>query len=641
MDTKEFSFWDLIGEYQIEIPGIQRDYAQGRREEAKIAKPFIDDLHEALVENKKIDLHFVYGKIDAKRLIPLDGQQRLTTLFLLHWFLSLGHSDENTKKILSKLRYETRPSSEDFCIKLVKEGIVYEEDSDIAEQITDAKWFFISWQNDPTVSAMLNMLKIIQNKFKTPDKALFDRLINENSPVKFHFLPLEKFKMEDEIYVKMNARGKPLTEFENFKANFSILFDIDLKSKLDNEWLDIFWGLEKEDKASINIKKVDEKYFNFLKNITLNFYAETKDLSKDFREEFDIYDCYKEVYSQEYLCELSKVLDSLHSDDDNKGNYFKYFIDFLKDAPSYKERLRFYALSRFFVTQGNLNDKNAEIYNKWMRVCKNLINNSYVYNPEDFCIALRSIKQFSENICNLYEYIVKPESKIHGFLQRQWEEEKIKTGLILNHNDKNWNEKICEIENHPYFDGQIGFILNFSKDGEDYDINSFSNYSCKLSELFGEKHQNKNGCLFQRALLTRGDYLVNINYDRTFCSFNSNDNWRKVFNDSTKSVYLKELLDIIDINNIEDDLKKMISAYPDDINDWKSLFIKNEGIIEYCNDYRIAEWGKGKIVLSRSPSVNWRTHAELYSYTLYKTELLKNKQFPPFTEIWYCDASNF
>ncbi|MDR0762851.1 MAG: DUF262 domain-containing protein [Campylobacteraceae bacterium] len=645
MDTQEFSFWDLICKYQIEIPAIQRDYAQGRIEEVKIAKLFIDDLHESLIENKKIDMHFVYGKINGNRLIPLDGQQRLTTLFLLHWFLSLGHSDENIKGILSKLKYETRPSSEDFCRKLVKEGIVYDKDTDIIAQIKDAKWFFISWKNDPTVSAMLNMLKIIKDKFKTPDKDLFNLLIGADCPIKFHFLPLEKYKMEDEIYVKMNARGKPLTEFENIKANFSVLFDIESKPKLDNEWLDIFWKLElKEATSSINIEKVDKKYFNFLKNITLNFYVETKDIEKNLIEEFDIYDYYKEVYSPDtaYLCKLSKVLDALQSYDDKE----KYFINFLVDAPTYEERLQFYALSLFFIAQGNLNDTNREIYNKWMRVCRNLINNYPINNPEIFYKAIRSIKKLSANICDLYEFIINPESEIQVFLRAQWKEEKIKANLILNHNGKNWNEKICEIENHPYFDGQIGFILNFSKDGEDYDIDRFSDYSCKLGELFGEKHQEKNDYQFQRALLACGNYLPNISSGQTFCTFNpslreKNDNWRKVFNDSAKSAYLKELLDTIDVNNIEDSLGKIINAYPDDNNDWRSLFIKNAGIIEYCNNYRIAKWDNGyKIVLSRSNANYWRRHAELYSYTLFKKEL-ENKQFAPFTKTWYWDAADY
>jgi hypothetical protein len=645
MDTKELSFWDVISEYQIEIPAIQRDYAQGRKkEEDKIAKPFIDDLHKAIKEKKKINLHFVYGKIDEKRLMPLDGQQRLTTLFLLHWFLSLGYANDSIKSILSKLKYETRPSSEDFCMKLVKEGIVYNKDTDITEQITDAKWFFLSWKNDPTISAMLNMLKIIQDKFTEPDEELFKLLTSEDSLVKFHFLPLENFKLEDEIYVKMNARGKPLTEFENFKANFSDLFDEDKKSKLDNEWLDIFWKLElketvdENEAASINIDNVDEKYFNFLKNITLNFYVETNDIEKNFIQEFDIYTQYKIVYSKDNLSKLSKVLDALQSYDDKE----KYFIAFLDEDLTYWDRLRFYALTQFFIAYGKLDDANRESYNRWMRICRNLINNTLINNPEDFYKAIRSIKRLSENIGNLYEFIGNPENKIDAFSKEQCEEEKIKVNLILTHGE-NWNKQICDIEDHPYFDGQIGFILEISKKDGHYNIKSFSAYSCKLAKLFDE-HQDKNDCLFQRALFTYGDYLVTINYSsKTFCNFNSNlrdktDNWRKVFNDDEKRGYLKELLDNIIVNNIKDSLEEIIKTYPKST-DWKSLFIKNKGIIESCNNYRIADWD-GKIALSRSGADGWRRHFELYSFVLFKSKL-ENQQFSPFTNIGYWPSSDY
>ena len=58
MITKEYSFWDLITTYDIEIPAIQRDYAQGRKSESRIAKALISDLHDFLtsIETKKINL---------------------------------------------------------------------------------------------------------------------------------------------------------------------------------------------------------------------------------------------------------------------------------------------------------------------------------------------------------------------------------------------------------------------------------------------------------------------------------------------------------------------------------------------------------------------------------------------------------
>ena len=645
MENKEFTFWKLISDseldYTIEIPAIQRDYVQDRlySDFKKADCDIVGDIQNSLTNQTKINLHFVYGKVDNQELIPLDGQQRLTTLFLLHWFLSLGTLSDNNKKILSKFTYETRPSSEDFCRKLVNESIVYESGKKISEQVSNTKWFFLSWKNDPTIKAMLNMLDVIQEKFNEPSEKLFNLLCNENCYVTFHFLPLQQFKLDDEIYVKMNSRGKPLTDFENFKANFSVLFDQDNKSKLDNEWLDIFWMYEKNNEK-INLDEVDKKYLKFIENISLCFWSENKDFTKEERDNFNIFNEYKEIYSSdsEYLKFISKILDSLKTYEDTQN----YFESFLKPNPDYWEYLRFYSVAQFFIHCGIVNNTNIEIYNKWIRVCRNLINNSLIQAPDEFYKAIRSIKDLATHIQHIYEYLVLPETKIVGFLQSQVEEEKTKAKLILN--DNLWNEVIEQTERHFYFDGQIGFILNFIKNDNRYDLDQFSDYSKKMSKLFSSEFQDNYDCLFQRSLLTFGDYLVPISGHFTFCNFERSlrakmDNWRKVFNEDTKSTYLKQLLDTIKIDSIKNDLQTIVNNFQG--NDWSYLFIKNKGIIEYCNNYQIDKI-EGQIYLARSNAKNWRRKAELRSYVFYKTMLKDNEsKLYPFTKINYWDSSEY
>lgn len=73
---------------KIIIPIIQRDYAQGRKRSdvTRVRCRFLESLYKAVTE-KPITLDFVYGDIDDEgNMTPLDGQQRLTTLFLLHWY---------------------------------------------------------------------------------------------------------------------------------------------------------------------------------------------------------------------------------------------------------------------------------------------------------------------------------------------------------------------------------------------------------------------------------------------------------------------------------------------------------------------------------------------------------------------------
>ena len=88
IDTQSTSFWNFLKKNTIEIPIIQRDYAQGRLGKENLRKNFLADLKNALDSGGAMKLDFVYGSIENGRLNPLDGQQRLTTLWLLHWYIS-------------------------------------------------------------------------------------------------------------------------------------------------------------------------------------------------------------------------------------------------------------------------------------------------------------------------------------------------------------------------------------------------------------------------------------------------------------------------------------------------------------------------------------------------------------------------
>ena len=115
---------------EVEIPRIQRDYAQGRLKDIKKkkmddkGKRFIEYIFKCLEEKRNVELDFVYGEINAGKLVPLDGQQRLTTLFLLHWYLGtyeLNKEDlKSLKDKLIKFSYETRASSKTFCKRKAK-----------------------------------------------------------------------------------------------------------------------------------------------------------------------------------------------------------------------------------------------------------------------------------------------------------------------------------------------------------------------------------------------------------------------------------------------------------------------------------------------------------------------------------------
>ena len=88
-NTIEYSLEAFLKDHIIVIPAMQRDYAQGRdnAEATTIRRLFISSILDAVLSNNELSLDFTYGDSfnnDLLRYYPVDGQQRLTTLFLLH-----------------------------------------------------------------------------------------------------------------------------------------------------------------------------------------------------------------------------------------------------------------------------------------------------------------------------------------------------------------------------------------------------------------------------------------------------------------------------------------------------------------------------------------------------------------------------
>ena len=125
MNKTIYTFWELIKETQIVIPQVQRDYAYGRddKQARSVSDNILHSIHEVLLPNKTenndvpvLTMDFVYGSVvDNVGLLPLDGQQRLTTLFLLYLYASIVEEKEAERKVLKNFCYETRQSANNFC----------------------------------------------------------------------------------------------------------------------------------------------------------------------------------------------------------------------------------------------------------------------------------------------------------------------------------------------------------------------------------------------------------------------------------------------------------------------------------------------------------------------------------------------
>jgi len=256
----------------IEIPLIQRDYAQGRESDAveAIRSSFIDVLLEAVASNEPVSLDFVYGKVDGGTFRPLDGQQRLTTLFLLHWYFASAVGQLDSNATWTQFSYATRASARLFCRELTEHPRQHDAPPPRA-WITDQPWYLHVWRDDPTISGMLVMLDSIHDAVESlgldPELG-WARLTNAAEPaVAFYVLPLDDMDSDEDLYIKMNSRGKPLTPFETFKARFEQ--DInhsdkakDFAQKIDGPWSDLMWSFHGGDYIA------DDEFMRYIDFIT-------------------------------------------------------------------------------------------------------------------------------------------------------------------------------------------------------------------------------------------------------------------------------------------------------------------------------------------------------------------------------------
>ncbi|MEJ5200856.1 MAG: DUF262 domain-containing protein, partial [Anaerolineales bacterium] len=495
----------------IQIPMIQRDFAQGRPTESTVRDLFLIALDDAL--RKPVDdptlplnLDFIYGSVEMAqgetRFLPLDGQQRLTTLFLLHWYLAWRDERWADFEAMfvegkhSKFTYNIRPSSNEFFDQLVcyrpvlRPEDIPETKHPITALINDQPWYFRNWRLDPTIQSILHMLDALHSRFVS-SSGLFERLIDETNPaITFQLLDLKDFGLSDDLYIKMNARGKPLTPFETFKARYEEILKEQFNEKsfilgksnisvadyvayrMDTAWADLFWKLR--DRKS---HQYDEAFMNLARAVTLvtrttdneNYLDDVAKL-RNQREVPSYTDFHERNWLDErFTLTIIHLLDSWSKESGTlscflpNSRYFDERAFFDKIALngiarlSYTEIIQFAAYVKFIDKYHDAIDSVA--FQEWMRICYNLSTNTVYNRPEEIQRSIRGLDGMLENANDIVRYFARAEKVVSGFFEPQIAEEKLKAMLILAESD--WWRLIDRAELHGYFFGQIGFLLDF------------------------------------------------------------------------------------------------------------------------------------------------------------------------------------
>lgn len=281
------SFWGLLNEDEsknIMIPAIQRDYTYGSKTENtdKVLNNMLDNIKKVLYQSpqdtEEMTMNFVYGYTEEDvNYVPLDGQQRLTTLFLLHYYAALFNEEGDFEK-LRKFSYATRETTKSYCQAIIDhhDEILkhYQLIKNLADTIVDMPWYLPSFENDPSIRSMQVVIGRIEERFGQYKETLWNLLTKDECPVNFYKLDFGPFGLSDDLYVKMNSRGKKLTEYEIFKSMLlkhieKNLHEKDIKRKLaikfDNEWTDLVWESIGRPSEELTLGNIDKAYIRLLR----------------------------------------------------------------------------------------------------------------------------------------------------------------------------------------------------------------------------------------------------------------------------------------------------------------------------------------------------------------------------------------
>lgn len=615
----------LLENYKVMIPLIQRDYAQGRDTELELRKGFVHKINQSLQSGQPtLNLDFIYGYIKQANteehiFIPLDGQQRLTTLWLLHWFLAPRKNQKltsDTIAYLSRFTYETRLSSKRFCQQLINQPLEIVEETALSDQITDAPWFIASWSNDPTVSSMLNMLDSLQTDI-TDKRNAWLSLINKNK-VTFDFIDIksDEFKLTDDLYIKMNSRGKPLTQFENFKAQFSDLlassntdyfnsvrkyentnlsYQQYFAFNIDSKWMDLFWSYR--DKTDNGI---DESIYLFINYIAeFLFFKDNPPAGSDVNNDFNFLNTvFSKKKNIDFLIDSLNFLSSLNDINTFFEDVFietstfdlyskDYFYRAITDTGfEVKDKITLYVILSYCInsTIQNADEKLRDL----VRIIRNLLlavrqpsqsnrieytSNLRLPNLSEYCKFIDSfIKEIrTQNKKSVYQIL--SEKEFNGFTKELISNEKAKAAIIT----QNFNLKtsIHRLEEHTQLQGNI---TNFKL--------TSNNLQRKINAFLAIWDKNTPDSLIIRSFLASDDYSI-MTHDYSSLGeiwfFGCKNKWNRILTSADKNDRNKvsSSLDkfLIEFNNAKgtstiQKLQFLIDNFQPSKKDWRYYFVK-------------------------------------------------------------------
>lgn len=593
----------LLSRYRVVIPGIQRHYVQGANnpKAESVRKQFIKEIFTAIEKKQnEFNLHFIYGPINTDgedSFVPVDGQQRLTTLWLIARYAVEKAEPSNRKdllRLLSRFTYEDRINAKRFCQALTCEDSRWDITQDPNPDILCQDWFLDYWKEDETVASMIRMLSTIHEEWNKHNTITIEDVLTAiASQIRFE-LNIDRFG--DDIYMKMNARGLQLTQWENFKGKFSEDLCEDKK-----EW----WVKEMEELSNRFFTCSDEQH-ELPDNAFFALYArimayEARESGVDCGNGIKQLAAYTHNHNTWSQSELPFVPYSDFSGITNNESIastvaatcvkmIKTVLDrYQKIVPYFGDRTLF----ETFFHPKNKNDLDFTL------CCYEYFKKFDNIETKDFLKALRLMWNILENVqdnrVELVKKIIDLEDKtlysrqikkIIGSNAPEQAEEEAEKAIQMDCNDQsipsdwneetlgkwsNWNDAIEKAEECAFFHGSIRFLYRNSN-GE----TTWENFATKLSncmDLFvSEGLSEDKKVKANQVLISHCENWINLIRKPVFDT--DKESWKQVLTDINLSEYVNGLL--LSPNEIADSHDDIIQLLID--NDiWKNLINENSG----------------------------------------------------------------
>lgn len=667
------------GERRVIIPDLQRDYCWGddtniksTGETGKLVTDFINNLIEQYdVQNyQTLNIGLFYGyEMPANHIQLCDGQQRLTTLYLL-----LGMINKKTGKFRQNLisdyefkhddkepylNYSIRESSLYFLSDLVCKFFISNDDT--VESIRSTDWYFADYDLDPTICSMINALRkieiILTDKNFSWLISFGDWILNK---LTFLYFDMETRRNGEETFVVINTTGEPLSATQALKP---LVIFADINKEVDNiaaKWEEIETWFWKKRQKSNNNDTADAGFNEFMRWITMLQVNKDKDeeTAKFILAEglfsfpwklISFTDLYKYWEIVRFLFEEWEYAEQLNS------NYLSPSAN-----SAFKSRKVIGQIDCFLILpliayckKWNISDSNDRNLLRFYKFIQNLSRignvgksvNDLVFDAVQIANKCRDIIELIDdgNDSGISDILLSKEEKIKLAILKE-------SANRIEIEQSFWKAQDYDcVHSHEIWMGEIMPLIKWATDKNGkFHFDSFKMYLSQFDEVFsGECDEGIDNV--RRALLTiklteypkifkgNSNYSFGWEWSDWHCLINDNEEkFKSFFDDLKKGITLDNMIQSFNI-----------------VGEWAD-FIQHKCLLGYCEKKNVQKDDKyGVLLIKRSNKRNYISVPDmlLYEY-LFKENwqkewklwifeqnrvVLENKNSDFVFDIWFCD----